>query len=283
MAQFNVVVFVLVIYIARSQESSLPESSCFIQTKKEVTKSLQSISPIDSNSIIQDKSLLNRSSAQADTELLVQRGAQTLAHLFPNATTFLKDYFGLQWFQGSGPSWKALRQGYWFALQDMLLIWLTYVIVAMLVYLCCFHRSPERFPFDDLEDPSETMKSHHFGCLRTPRICCCAFFCPIIQWADTMKLARVLEIPLAIAMFAACAALNSMTLTGVMIQGAFTSLLIIYYRQKIREKFGLKSWTCQNCLIDFVYVCFCPCCAVAQEAQALKLSPEGLDGGGADA
>jgi hypothetical protein len=33
---------------------------------------------------------------------------------------------------------------------------------------------------------------------------------------------------------------------------------------------GLKAWTPENCLTDFLYVCCCPFCAIAQEAQAVR-------------
>jgi Cys-rich protein (TIGR01571 family) len=146
--------------------------------------------------------------------------------------------------------------------------WITIILVACLFYLCCFNASPKNLPFT--EDPTITMTRHHFACCDTPRICCCAFFCPILQWSETMSLAGYLRMAVAIIIFAFCAIISDMTLTGWLFYGAFTSLLIIVYRQRIRERFGLARWTFGNCLVDFLYVCCCSCCAIAQEAQAVR-------------
>jgi Cys-rich protein (TIGR01571 family) len=146
--------------------------------------------------------------------------------------------------------------------------WITIIIVACLFYLCCFNASPKSLPFT--EEPAITMTRHHFACCDTPRICCCSFFCPILQWSETMSLAGYLRMAVAIVMFAIAAIISDMTLTGWLFYGAFTSLLVIVYRQRIRERFGLPRWTAGNCLVDFLYVCCCSCCAIAQEAQAVR-------------
>jgi len=150
--------------------------------------------------------------------------------------------------------------------------WVTIVILALLVYLCCFHSYPKYLPYND--EPAVTLMRHHFSCFDTPYICCCAFFCPILQWADTMSISGYMSRIAGIMVFAFCAALNGLTMTGMLWYGAFTSLLMIIYRQRIRERFGLKSWTCENCLIDFFYVCCCSCCAIAQEAQAMRYAQQ---------
>mmetsp|Transcript_25973 Transcript_25973/g.41769 ORF Transcript_25973/g.41769 Transcript_25973/m.41769 type:complete len:377 (-) Transcript_25973:122-1252(-) len=276
-----VAVFAQVLSIVRSHEVSRHESLCLIQTQTQLSESSQSISLSESKNLTKGSSLIDRSSAsQADSHVdhsasvqVARNGNSSQVHLIDAPMKFL-DHI-----QDMG--WKEFGVEYWYSLKYLVLVWLTYVIMAFLLYLCCFRYPPERLPFEDIEDPLETMSRHHFGCFRTPCICCCSFFCPILQWADNMKLAHILEILPAICMFAACGLFNSLTLTGIMIDGAFTALLIIYYRQKIRERFGLKSWTVENCLIDFLYVCCCPCCAVAQEAQAVRFSSEGFVDGGA--
>jgi Cys-rich protein (TIGR01571 family) len=165
---------------------------------------------------------------------------------------------------------KELGDEYWWDVRSLMIMWMTWVIMALLIVLCCFNARPDRLPFSENEDPVETMNRHHFGCFKTPCISFCACFCPMVQWAETMQIASILPVMPAIAIFAVCAALNVLTLTGCVLAGMFTSLLIIYYRQKLRKQFGLKAWTPENCLIDFLYVCCCPCCAIAQEAQAVR-------------
>lgn len=74
----------------------------------------------------------------------------------------------------------------------------------------------------------------------------------------------------ALGVFFACALFNSMVFGGVAQVGVATSILIIVYRQKLRQKFKLHPWTCASCAFDFVYVCCCPCCAIAQEARVVR-------------
>lgn len=154
-----------------------------------------------------------------------------------------------------------------------ILSWLIWMVLALLIYSCCFPSEPEFL--SDPEDPMQVFKHQHFGCFKTPRMCCCSLFCPAIQWADTMHLAGFLKVWVGLAVFFACALLNSMMMIGVACVGTCTSCLIILYRQRLREKLGMKSWTCSNCLFDFIFVCCCPCCAIAQEARVVRYAYQG--------
>jgi hypothetical protein len=73
-----------------------------------------------------------------------------------------------------------------------------------------------------------------------------------------------------LALFAACALLNTLIFGGFVCCGICSNLLIILYRQRLRERLGLKSWQRIGCVFDFVYVCCCPCCAISQEAQVVR-------------
>lgn len=133
-----------------------------------------------------------------------------------------------------------------------------------------------------------TFENKHFGCLRTPGICCFALCCPGIQWADTVNLAGLpcdeqrklfsgysyAGFCIALPLFFFCALVNGLIFGGIVCYGICTSLLILYYRQYIREQLGLKSWSCPGCCFDILYVFICPCCAIVQEAQVVRLALE---------
>lgn len=46
--------------------------------------------------------------------------------------------------------------------------------------------------------------------------------------------------------------------------------IAVYYRQQLREKFGLSSGTWDTILQDCIVWCCCPCCAAAQEARQVE-------------
>lgn len=146
--------------------------------------------------------------------------------------------------------------------------WLIWVVLGVLILCFLIPSQPEAW--QDPEDPQQTFLRHHFACFRRPRICLCACFCPAVQWADTVHLAGFLKVWIGFAVFCACALLNSLTFGGFACMGFFTSCLVIVYRQHLREKLGLKAWSGPNCLFDCLYVCCCPCCAIAQEAQVVR-------------
>lgn len=56
-------------------------------------------------------------------------------------------------------------------------------------------------------------------------------------------------------------------LTGCLLLGIFFTLLLVYYRQKLRKAFGVPKYgTCSGYLEDCVCLCFCAPCILAQEA-----------------
>jgi Cys-rich protein (TIGR01571 family) len=151
---------------------------------------------------------------------------------------------------------------------NCVITWLIWLGLAMLVVK---FGTPEYVEmFRDPEDPLATFEQAHFNCMRRSQICICSFFCPAVQWAQTMHLAGFVKVRIALGLFFACALLNSLIFGGAVCYGICTSLLIIVYRQRLREKLGLKSWNRVDCVFDFVYVCCCPCCAISQEAQVVR-------------
>jgi len=104
-----------------------------------------------------------------------------------------------------------------------------------------------------------------FGCLEDPRICCLVTCCLPFRWADTMRMMGFLSFPAALVLFVVLMELSAVWQTA----GFMLFLFCLYYRQQMREKFGLPfgDWTLlEDC---FAYTC-CTCCAVIQEARQVE-------------
>jgi Cys-rich protein (TIGR01571 family) len=147
----------------------------------------------------------------------------------------------------------------------------TWLIWALLVCLIWFTKYPAEPDVDVLGDPVNTFERGHFSCMKNKHICACSFLCPVIQFADNQHLGGSLKGHVALFMFLACGLLNDVTMSGLFVCGLFTSILIIFFRQKLRQRMGLEPWSL-NTIIDIFYVCCCPCCAIAQEALVVQYS-----------
>lgn len=150
-----------------------------------------------------------------------------------------------------------------------IITWFIWMVLGILIWCCCCGGEPKLLPFT--ADPVDTFQYHHFACFRSPRICCFSLCCPGVQWADTMNLAGLTNFWLAVLAFFSCALVNSLIFGGLACYGIFTTCLILLYRQRLREQLGLKAWGCPGCCFDFLYVSCCPCCAISQEAQVVRL------------
>lgn len=148
--------------------------------------------------------------------------------------------------------------------------WSIYLVLAVLIWKCCYPGTPLKVGDKSVvESPAFTIKYGHFLCFQDPTICLCACFCPGLRWADTMNLIGFLQMGIGLSTFFFCGLLNGLAFTTA-IYGPFTLLLILYYRHKLRAQFGLPSFSCGSCLVDFMYILFCPWCAIAQEARAVR-------------
>lgn len=146
---------------------------------------------------------------------------------------------------------------------------LIYVILGLLVWSCCYPGLPTKSAsLQDLEAPETILQDGHFQCHRSPEICLCALVCPGIRWADTMALMGLLKISVGMSAYFFCGLMNGFVYTSV-VYGPFTLMLVVYYRQKLRQKFGLDYATRGTCAIDCLYLLFCPWCAIAQEARVV--------------
>lgn len=64
-------------------------------------------------------------------------------------------------------------------------------------------------------------------------------------------------------------------LTGFVFLGIYFTMLLVYYRQKVRQVFGMQNYgTCAGILEDWLCLCFCMPCTIAQEAQHVKFAAD---------
>lgn len=149
---------------------------------------------------------------------------------------------------------------------------LVLVVLAWITVHTCYKRGPpERNPSTQSVDPEVLFKEGHFSCFQDSEVCLCACICTAIRWADTMNNAGQLAfwggfILFAFAQFFSCLAFGYLYSPF----GIFTLIAMLYFRHKLREKFRLEPWTFKTCFFDFCFICWCPCCAVAQEARVVN-------------
>jgi len=127
-----------------------------------------------------------------------------------------------------------------------------------------------------------------FSCDQDSTTCVFSFCCPALVWAQTRYLFRqsicCQSTPLGIGsdliVFTLCALVNGVLFCGFAYFGVFTALLMCYCRRELRSRKQFNSRSVkkeqtmagkiQSVVGDFLAVCFCPCCAIAQENRAAK-------------
>jgi len=160
-------------------------------------------------------------------------------------------------------TWKS----YWRKVLECVGSWGIWTLLAICIYSCGVYPDVKRvFVREEDPDPKRTFLKSHFGCFKSPRICLCSFCCPALRWADTEHMVGLLRTWAALALYVGAALVNCIFLESIWL-GLATALLIILFRQRLRKKLALPNWTLGSCCIDFFFVCFCPCCAIAQEAR----------------
>lgn len=107
-----------------------------------------------------------------------------------------------------------------------------------------------------------------FSCFGDPTICLFTMFCSTIRWADTMRMSGFMTFWGALGIGAGLLFLNLVTLMAAF--GLTLVIVQIYYRQKLRELFGMDRNNCGAIVEDFLMYCFCPLCAICQEARHIE-------------
>jgi len=100
------------------------------------------------------------------------------------------------------------------------------------------------------------------------RICLCGLACPALRWADTVSEEKggFLGFGVAFLMMMGLGMLLLCPLTGAI---AWVAIVVVgvWYRQWIREKYGLESNTPSSYIEDALAWCCCAYCALCQEAR----------------
>lgn len=161
---------------------------------------------------------------------------------------------------------------------EILITWIIWAVLAVVAYFCCYRPMsplPERkvhLSHSSAAEVSQHLEklfsTGHFQCMQDSGICIFSFLCPSLRWADTTSLAGQMSFWAAFATFISVSFVNCIS-TGT-IYGLFTTFLILHFRHKLREKLGMQSWTFLTCCGDCCFICWCPCCAIAQEARIVK-------------
>jgi len=99
------------------------------------------------------------------------------------------------------------------------------------------------------------------------KICCSAFCCPYIRWAETLnsfKGGMQFWLAFWILMF-----LHLISIPTAGIAFLLTVFMGVRYRQRLRDAYGHEN-TKVNVAWDFGAWCCCPCCAIVQEAREVE-------------
>lgn len=150
--------------------------------------------------------------------------------------------------------------------------WCLWACLGVCAYLCCYTSHPFRPKTEALQQKPELKElftKGHWGCFENSSICLWSLFCPCVRWSDNTRLAGHMTFWNAFALFIGVAAVNAL-LNGSPEFGLGLTLLMLYFRQKLRDLIGLESYTCATCFLDFCYLCWCPWCAISQEARIME-------------
>merc|ERR1711933_404694 len=102
-------------------------------------------------------------------------------------------------------------------------------------------------------------------------ICFCSFCCMGLRWAETITNDKVcLAGSFWIMLCVSLLSIHELSHLTVGVSHIVFVAIAVYYRQQLREKFGLRSGSADTLAQDcFVWWCCC-CCAAAQEARQVE-------------
>jgi Cys-rich protein (TIGR01571 family) len=139
-------------------------------------------------------------------------------------------------------------------------VYFSAVFIALGLYAMCFrHREVA---------PNQEWRYGICECLGDTRVCACGLCCPAIRWADTVSEEKGGFFSYTSALFVMMG-LGMMLVTPMLGLCAWTAIVAIgvYFRQKIRLKYGLETDTPLSYIEDTFIWCCCAWCAICQEAR----------------
>mmetsp|Transcript_23032 Transcript_23032/g.42429 ORF Transcript_23032/g.42429 Transcript_23032/m.42429 type:complete len:324 (-) Transcript_23032:30-1001(-) len=177
----------------------------------------------------------------------------------------------------SGPdAFKALYESlangsYSDWLKGGLTSWAAWTFLGALAACTCYRHKAVGLDSSIAGTPTEILARGHFNCLSDTETCACSLLCPGVRWADSATMAGAMHFWPAFLLFALMLLLNTLSHAFLNL-GFFTVILLTYYRQSLRKKLGMQYCTCSTCVPDALFVLFCPCCAIAQEARSISVA-----------
>lgn len=180
-----------------------------------------------------------------------------------------------------------VTMAYILAVLKRILIWIVFIVFCIVMYKCFYTRGPPAadsifskfnlltFAVADTKREDATAKSTfergHFDCMDDVGTCIPAFLCMPIRWSDTMSVSGVHTFWFAFVIWSLFALVNCF-MYCLPFFGIATCLIMLVLRQRLRAKLELPSWGFCTLFCDCCFICWCPCCAVAQEARATKVA-----------
>jgi len=163
---------------------------------------------------------------------------------------------------------------------DGLVSWVIWLALSLLVYNVAYPRPVPHASSDATTDLQATLDTGHFDCFSDTDTCLNASFCCGLRWADSQKALGVTGCGMDLKAgpqafwvyfcFFMVSALLNVVIHGTLFFGFSTTVLLVWGRQQIRERFQMQYCTCWTVCIDCLYACWCPCCLIAQEARAVN-------------
>lgn len=171
--------------------------------------------------------------------------------------------------QGRGPRTAA-------GMEVVIPFWVSLVglvsYASLIALVAIFYEHEKQFPPEvKAEEHRAKLAEDRFqfgllSCFDDKKTCFLVLCCSPIRWADTVRMMGFMSFPSALCLFLGLTVLDALTSSA----GLVLLVVCTYYRQKIREKFGLPVGTCSSITQDCCTFLWCSCCAVVQEARQVE-------------
>jgi Cys-rich protein (TIGR01571 family) len=265
-----------IVGVALHIAAALAGENCVVESEKSTASALlQVASHRERSSVSELKHRHSRNSLREVFDTLQSVDANGIKNFMHKEVTKILHRTGLRQDPDSDKDGEPLfvfTPGYWLG---VLTTWTFLLALTLAVYFCYYRTSspvPQRTaeePIADLDKHLETlMITGHWRCFEDANICMCSFCCPSLRWADTMSLAKLLTFWVAFALFFGVEFVSSVIFGSSI--GLLYACLMLYFRHQLRDKIGVESWTFLSLFRDFCFLCWCPCCAIAQEARIVR-------------
>jgi len=141
--------------------------------------------------------------------------------------------------------------------------------VGLVLLVAYWYHNEKKFPPSVDGEASTTLedgafKYGIFSCFDDLNTCLLSWCCPMIRWADTLRMMGFMQFWAALGLYLGLRVLD------IIAMGCASLVLLaicIYYRQKLRERFGMPHGNCGSIFEDcLTYMC-CALCAITQEAR----------------